>query len=155
MQIVKYFKHIFLSSIIFLIPFADFLNKNIDEIEIILGKSFYFLIFIVSSFLLLFTYIINYTLKKINFYDALLIVGVSYWLFFQHNFINLIIVKIFNIIGLNKFDLNAELSLIIIIALSVYLSKLIYKNNLFLKNFFYIFFFTNFFCIYISNNYFK
>ena len=37
-------KFIFLISIIFFLPFIDFINNNFNEINIILGASFYLLI---------------------------------------------------------------------------------------------------------------
>ena len=45
MKIEKNLKYISLISIIYLLPFVDFIKNNISEIDIILGKSFYFLVF--------------------------------------------------------------------------------------------------------------
>ena len=41
MKIEKNLKHISLALIIFLLPFTDFLKNNTNEIDVILGKSFY------------------------------------------------------------------------------------------------------------------
>jgi len=43
-------KNISIVLIIFFIPFLDFLKNNINEIDIILGKSFYLLIIIFFVF---------------------------------------------------------------------------------------------------------
>ncbi len=144
MQIVKYFKFIFFSLTIVLIPFVEFLNKNADEKEIILVKSFFILIFFVSLLFYLSVFIINYFFKKYTIYDSLLIVGIIYWFFFQHNFIKLIISKIINFLTINKFDLNAELSLLIMILGSAFFLYFISKKNIFIKRFLSIFFIISF-----------
>jgi len=59
----KSFKYIALVFIIFLLPFADFLKNNINETDIILGKSFYILIFLLFLFLFFITYIVNFFFK--------------------------------------------------------------------------------------------
>ena len=71
-------KYISISLVIFLIPFLDFLKNNIDEIDIILGKSFYFLIFSLYSILLIISLIINYIFKKKDFYKVLLSVFMTF-----------------------------------------------------------------------------
>ena len=144
MQIVKYFKFIFFSILIILIPFLEFLSKNIDETDVILVKSFFILILIISFLFYLFVYIINYTFKQNSKYDSLLIVGISYWLFFQHNFIKLIIFKTIKFIGINEFNPNAEISFIIILLGSIFFSYLITKKNIFIKKFLSIFFIISF-----------
>ncbi len=144
MQIVKYFKFIFFSLTIVLIPFVEFLNKNADEKEIILVKSFFILIFFVSLLFYLSVFIINFFFKKYTIYDSLLIVGIIYWFFFQHNFIKLIISKIINFLTINKFDLNAELSLLIMILGSTFFLYFISKKNIFIKRFLSIFFIISF-----------
>ena len=67
MQDKKNFLQISLISVIFLLPFLSFINNNIQEIDIIIGKSFFLLLVII--FLLLFglTYLLNLFLKKKKF----------------------------------------------------------------------------------------
>ena len=48
----------------------------------------------------------------------------------------------FHLIGV---EYSSEISLLILVILSIYISILIYKKNLFLKKFLYIFFFLSFF----------
>ena len=63
MKIGKNLKYIAFVVIIFLLPFTDFLKNNINEIDLILGKSFYFLILIVFFLLFILTYTINFFKK--------------------------------------------------------------------------------------------
>ena len=55
MKIEKNLKYISFISIIFLLPFIDFIKNNISEIDLILGKSFYFLVFLLLFLLLVLT----------------------------------------------------------------------------------------------------
>ena len=67
-----------LAVIIFSIPFFEFVRDNINEINIILGKSFYFLLLFTFLLILLGTFIINSLSKNrfsrvfINFSDFIL-----------------------------------------------------------------------------------
>ena len=60
MKIRENLKNISLILIIFSLPFLDFLKTNISEIDLILGKSFYFLILIIFLLLFLSTYVVNF-----------------------------------------------------------------------------------------------
>ena len=57
-------KKLILSLIIFSLPFLEFLKNNINEVDIIIGISFYILIIILISVLLVFAYLLNFFLKK-------------------------------------------------------------------------------------------
>ena len=61
------FKKLILSLIIFSLPFLEFLKNNINEIDIIIGVSFYALIIILILVLLFFAYLLNFFLKKNKF----------------------------------------------------------------------------------------
>ena len=145
MQIKKNLKTLSLILIIFLIPFVDFVKNNINEIDIIIGKSFYFLILTLGFFLFISSYIIDFFLKKKNFYEIFLIIVLTYWLLFKHNLLKIQIQKFFEKTNLLSIEYSSEISLFIILVLSIYLSLLIYKKNIFLKRFFFIFFFLYFF----------
>ena len=132
-------KTIILSSIIYLLPFIEFLKNNIIEIDIILVKSFFFLIFILFFCLLIFTSIISYFFKSVNFSKIFLIVTIIYWIFFQHNWLNHTIISILNLFTQNLIDYSSEISLLILIIFSIYSSILIYKDNLLFKRFVFIF----------------
>ena len=140
MQIKKNYKYISFLLIIFLLPFVDFLNNNNNEINIILGKSFFFLIFILLIILLIFTFIIKCFFKNVEFSTLFLIVVVSYWLFFKHNNLNLLLFSFFNKFASAGSEYSSEISLLILILLSIYTSILIYKDNKFFKKFIMIFF---------------
>ena len=145
MKTEKALKYIPFVLIIFLLPFLDFLKNNINEINLILGKSFYFLIFALFVSLLILTYLINLFFKSKNFLNTLLIVSVIYWLTFKHNFLNLIIKSFLETFFIFGTEYSSEISLLILIVLSVYVSILIYKNNLLFKKFIYVFFYLTFF----------
>ena len=151
----KNFKYIIFVLTIFLLPFTDFLKGNINEIDLILGKSFYFLVFVLFLSLLLLTYTVNFFLRKKDFFKTLLIITVIYWLAFKHNLLNLIIKSLFDKFFLIGSGYSSETSLLILIVLSIYTSILIYKNNLFFKKFIFVFFyltlFVSLFQIFTSN----
>ena len=151
----KNFKHITFVLTVFLLPFTDFLKGNINEINLILGKSFYFLVFVLFLSLLLLTYTVNFFLRKKDFFKTLLIITVIYWLAFKHNLLNLIIKSLFDKFFLIGSEYSSETSLLILIVLSIYTSILIYKNNLFFKKFIFVFFyltlFVSLFQIFTSN----
>ena len=138
-------KTITLSSIIYLLPFVEFLKNNITEVDIILVKSFFFLIFILFFFLLICTSIISYLFKSVSFSKIFLIVTIIYWIFFKHNWLNQIIISISNQFTQDVFEYSSEISLLILIIFSIYSSILIYKNNLLFKRFVFIFIFLSFF----------
>ena len=145
MRIQKNLKYTSVILAIFLIPFLDFLKNNIDEINIILGKSFFFLILSLFCILLIFSFIINYIFKKTDFLNIFLSVVLIYWLLFKHNFLKLIIKSFFDKFDLILSEYNSEISLLILIVLGIYASIIIHKNNHFFKRFIFIFFFLTFF----------
>ena len=118
MQIQKNLKNLSLILIVFLLPFIDFIKSNTNEIEIIIGKSFYFLIFGVAFIMLLFAYILNLFLKKYNFIEMLLLVSVTFWLMFKHNFLNLLLKKTFSQFSFVNEEYSSEISLLILLILS-------------------------------------
>ncbi len=132
-------KNLILSIIILSIPFLEFIKNNYNEVDVIVGKSFYILI-IFLIFLLIFTsYTIKFFLRKLNFFDTFLISTIIYWIFFKHNVLSLSIKNLFrsSVIG-NEF--SSEISLILLLLLSIIISIFIYKKNIFFKRFIYIFF---------------
>tara|TARA_B110000858_G_C17768641_1_gene458380 strand:+ start:114 stop:1616 length:1503 start_codon:yes stop_codon:yes gene_type:complete len=140
-----FFKHYLLVFVIFVIPFLDFLKNNINEIDIILGKSFYFLVFILISLLTTITFIVNFFFKRKDFLNTFLITVIIYWICFKHNFLNLLIKPYLEKFFLFVPEYSSEISLLMLIVLSIYVSFLINKNNLFFKKFIFIFFYLTFF----------
>jgi hypothetical protein len=132
-------KPILFPLIIYLLPFIEFIKNNINEADIVLVKSFFFLIFVTFILLLIFAYIINFFFKNTKFSKIFLIVTFIYWLFFKHNLLNLTIKPFLDQFIMNEANFSSELSLFILIILSIYASILIYKENIFFKKFIFIF----------------
>lgn len=145
MQIQFKTKILSLILIIFVLPFLDFVKNNTSEIDIILGKSFYFLFIICFFLLVISSLILNFFLKKYSFYDSLLIISIFFWLLFKHNFLNLLLKKTFTKYSFINYEYSSEISLFILLTLSFYFSILILRKNIFFKRFVYIFFLLSFF----------
>jgi hypothetical protein len=145
----KKFNYLILSFIIFSLPILEFLKDNFHEIGIILGKSFFILIFLIFIFLLIITFLLKFFLKKKDFYDSFLISVVGFWLLFKHNSINqILITKIENNSFIEIF--SSETSLIIIFLFFIIFLIFFLQNNIFLKKFFFIFFYLNFILIIVQ-----
>ena len=126
---------IFLVSILFFLPFIDFVNNNFNEINIILGASFYLLILLKGILLIIISFLIFLIFKnKINFWECLLISTLINWFLFKHHLLKLAILKYFN----NEY--SSELSLFLIILLTSLIILLLLKKNEFIKKFINIFF---------------
>ena len=145
MKIEKNLKYISFISIIFLLPFIDFIKNNISEIDLILGKSFYFLVFLLLFLLLVLTYIINFFLKSKDYLKTSLIVVVIYWIAFKHNFLKLIIQSFFEKFYSSAIEYSSEISLLLLIIFSICTTILINKNNIFFRKFIFIFFYLTLF----------
>ena len=92
-------KNLILSIIILSIPFLEFIKNNYNEVDVIVGKSFYILI-IFLIFLLIFTsFSIKFFLIKLNFFDTFLISTINYCIFFKHNVLSLSIKNLFRSSG--------------------------------------------------------
>ena len=63
---------------------------------------------------------------------------------FKHNSLKIILISIFDKFFLFATELNSEISLLLLIGLSIYSSRLIYRNSYFFKKFIYIFFYLSF-----------
>ena len=138
MQISSNLKIFLLSIVIFFLPFVDFINNNIAEIDIIIGKSFYFLILLLALFLFFCSAVIKFFFKKKNIFEIFFIVTLVYWILFKHNLLTLAIKRVFDV-NSELYQFSAELSLVILFMSSLVLSILIYKNNFFVKRFVSIF----------------
>ena len=156
MQIFKYFNHLLLSSIILLIPFLDFLNHNWSDVDIILGSSFYILIFIIFSIFLITILLLKFFFKG-DLYNIILLSGLTFWLFFQYDSFKKIYEKLFLIFNLSSFEPASKFSLLLIFLILLFSSYFILINNAFFKRFLSLFFILNFFyliinLIFIENN---
>ena len=145
MIIQNNFKYIIIILIIFFTPFLEFLKNNINEIDIILGKSFFFLIFILFFILLISSLTISYFFRKKDFFKIFLGIVLFYWILFKHNFLKLTIKSLFTKFLPILSEYNSEISLLLLIILSIYIFLIIFKNNRFFEKFIFIFFFLTFF----------
>ena len=120
-----------------LTPFLEFLNSNIQILDYILNKSFIFLIFSVSSILLIFSSIFYFFLKKkISFINITLVVLTFYIFFFHYHALKFSIIN-----NGNKYvPYAAEISFLTLFAFSSFFSYFIFKKKIFIKRFLYIFF---------------
>ena len=150
----KKFNYLILSFIIFSLPILEFLNDNFLEINIIIGKSFLILIFLIFLFLITITFLLNFFLKKIDFYDSLLISVFGFWLLFKHNAINQLLLTTTENNSFMSF-LSAEISLIIIFVIFLTFLIFFFYNNIFFKKFFFIFIYLNFFFLLIELSFIK
>ena len=141
---LKKFNYLILSFIIFSLPILEFLNDNFHEIGIIIGKSFFILIFFIFVFLLVMAFLLSFFLKKKYFYDSFLIAVIGFWLLFKHSSINQFLITIKeNSTFMSSF--SGEISLIMIFIVFLIFLIFFFRNNLFLKRFVFIFFYLNFF----------
>ena len=69
----------------------------------------------------------------IMFLPLFLIVIIIFSIFFKHNWLNQIIISVSDPFTQNVFEYSSEVSLLLLIILSIYSSILIYKNNLLFK----------------------
>ncbi len=142
----KKFNYIILSLIIFSLPILEFLKDNLNEIGIIIGKSFFILIFFIFSFLIIVAFLLNLFFKNIEFYESLLITSVGFWILFKHSSINLFLLKLKKNFGFMEV-FSAEISLILIIIIFLIFFIFFFKGNIFLKKFIFIFFYLNLFVL--------
>ena len=85
----KFFKdctYIVYLFILTLIPWIEFLNENIAEVDFILNKNFYFVL-IMYLFTISFVYFLIRILTNFSRSHIICIAGLSVWILFQHNFI--------------------------------------------------------------------
>lgn len=143
---LQFIKNALIYFIIYSLPYLFFLKTNVDELNIVLVKSFFFLYFFLLFFLILVAYILSIVLKHIQFNQSLLIIGIFYFMLFQHNSI-LILLKDIKLISDILGNIISEFILIFIIFSSTLMSLVLLKKKIF-KNFLYIFFVLNF--IFIS-----
>ena len=71
-NINKYNQYL-ISIVVFTLPFLEFVKNNINEIDIILDKSFYLLFLVLFSLLIILSIFINRFIKKLNFSEVFII----------------------------------------------------------------------------------
>ena len=142
-NINKYNQYL-ISIVVFTLPFLEFVKNNINEIDIILDKSFYLLFLVLFSLLIILSILINKFNKKLSLEEVFIIVTLSYWLIFKHNIINFNLKK--SLEHFNSFltSFSSEISILIILIIIIFIYFLIKKKNLFFQRFVFIFFILSF-----------
>lgn len=143
-----------------LIPWLEFLNNNYNEINEIFNDSFFFLIGLYFLFVTLFYYLTKIIFKDKNKIFYISLIGISIWIFFQHNLLKSIFNDLFK--TTNIWHFSSEIALFIIVVLIIILTFFLIKNKnwqiffltFLIINFFYssIIFFPNISSLKIKNN---
>jgi len=89
-NINKYLQGIFSVFVLFLlclIPWIEFINSNINELDFIFNNNFIILLFLYFLLILILYLILNLftTLDKLS---SISFLSISTWILFQHNFLN-------------------------------------------------------------------
>ena len=132
----KYFQKIFL--IIFLlslslIPWIEFINTNLSELDFIFNDNLIVLLILYFIFVSLIYLILSF-LTYLKNYSLISFIAISIWIFFQHSFLKSSINAFSQNISIsNKY--SSEIALILIISL-IYLSFFLIKEKKFIQIFF-------------------
>ena len=135
----KYFQKTFLVIILFsltLIPWIEFFNANLEELDFIFNDNLFILLIIYFLFISL-TYIVLGFLITIKKYSLVSFISISIWVLFQHNFLKANVNILFKKIEISL-KYSSEISLIIILFL-IYLFFYLIKRKKFFTNFFLFF----------------
>ena len=135
----KYFQKTFLVIILFsltLIPWIEFFNANLEELDFIFNDNLFILLTIYFLFISL-TYIVLGFLIALKKYSLVSFISISIWVLFQHNFLKSHINILFKKIEISL-KYSSEISFIIILIL-IYLFFILIKKKSFFSNFFLFF----------------
>ena len=127
----KYFQKTFLVIILFsltLIPWIEFFNANLEELDFIFNDNLFILLTIYFLFISL-TYIVLGFLITIKKYSLVSFISISIWVLFQHNFLKANVNILFKKIEISL-KYSSEISLIIILILIYLFFILINKKSL-------------------------
>ncbi len=141
----KYLKKIFLVLILLtltLVPWIDFVNANLDELDFIFNNNFIILLAI-YFFVIFFIYLIFVFFSPLTGYSLVSFISIFIWILFQHNFLKSNINLFFNIINISA-KYSSEIALVFILILT-YLFYIFIKKKIIISNFFIIFLSLNFF----------
>lgn len=131
--------YIFYLSILSLIPWIEFINENLNEVDFILNKNFYFILSLYLGALILIYFLIRF-MSNHQRSHIICTISLSTWILFQHRFLTGELKFILTKINFGNF--SSELALFIII-LSFFFIFFVISKNFFLVIFFYIFLILN------------
>lgn len=130
---------IFFILLFSLIPWVEFINANLEEIDEILNENFYILIIIYFFFITILYLILKFLDRKRDSVYYITFLSFSIWVFFQYNILKFFFNSIFEGYFLWHFSSEISLSLIIIVIIA---------SNYFLKKIVFLKIFTAFFMIF-------
>ena len=135
----KYFQNFFLILVLFLlslIPWIEFINSNLNELDFIFNDNLIILLILYFLFISLIYLILNYfsSLKK---YSLISFITISVWILFQHNFLKININLFLESIDISN-EYSSEIALVFIL-LIIYLSFILIKIKKIFTFFFYFF----------------
>ena len=142
----KYFQKVILIFVLLslsLIPWIEFINTNLSELDFIFNDNFAFLLVLYFFFVSL-IYLILIFLTNLEKYSLISFFAISIWIFFQHSFLKN---------GINALLLNAnisnnyssEIALILIMSLIYLFFFLIQRKEFYTKFFLFFLIFNLFF----------
>jgi len=141
----KYFQKFNLIIILLslsLIPWIEFINTNISELDFILNDNLVILLVLYFFFVCL-IYVIFSLFTSLKKYSLISFISISIWIFFQHSFLKSNINTYLKSIDVSN-EYSSEIALIIILSL-IYLFYFFIKKKNFFVNFFLIFLIFNLF----------
>ena len=148
----KYFQKIFLILVLLLlslIPWIEFINSNLNELDFIFNNNLIYLLVIYFIFVFSIYLILNFftSLKR---YSLISFIGISIWILFQHNFLNSTINAFLEKIDISK-QYSSEIALVLILSF-IYSFLILIKRKNFFSNFFLFFLAFNLFFSIIQFN---
>ena len=136
----KYFQKVILITILLslsLIPWIEFINSNLNELDFIFNDNFVILLSLYFLFISIFYLILKY-FTSLKEYSLITFILISVWTLFQHNFLkNKLKVFFGNKDILYEFSSETALAIIILI---IYISFKLIEKKKDLYNIFSIFF---------------
>ncbi len=135
----RYFQKVILATILLslsLIPWIEFTNSNLGELDFIFNDNLAILIVLYFLFISIFYLILKY-FSALKEYSLVAFVLISIWTLFQHNFIKSSLDIFFKNINISSI-FSSEIALIIIL-LFIFLFFILIKKKIF-YTFFFLFF---------------
>ena len=135
----KYFQKVILIFVLLslsLIPWIEFINTNLSELDFIFNDNLAVLLVLYFLFVSLIYLLLN-SLTCLKKYSLISFFAISIWIFFQHSFLKNGINAFSQSISISK-DYSSEIALILIMSL-IYLFFFLFKEKNFIQNFFYFF----------------
>ena len=133
----------FLSLIILSIPFLEFLNSNIHEINSQLIKTLISLFFIGVLLLFFINFLLSKYLKKNNVFPVYILIATGYYIFFQFNSFQLLLSSL-KIVGSQYFSILIIIIVFFTVFYFIHLKKIFFYQIL-LKYILSFYFYLTFF----------